>query len=118
MSFDLTKVDNQIDMLESSLQSQGIKCGHRGILDLGSKEWQDTPEKIKAIAYQSLIQDGWSEGGITDIMTRKYKHLSESTMQFTFKKLNEYAEKHPVEAEDSTSQSGMEIKKPSSKAKK
>ncbi len=89
-----------LSMLDGSVFSQGVKISHRQWLDMGSKEWSETSDKDKAAAYQAAKVTGWEEKAIRGLMLGVYGHLKESTLDMTFKLLEELVKLNPIEVEE------------------
>ena len=96
MSF---KILNKID---SSVNAQGIKVGYKEWLDFGSKEFSETPDEVKATAYQACIASGWTDEGIMKGLEEECVGFKEEVMQ---KKAIEILKKlsiqYPCEVENS-----------------
>ena len=92
-------IDNMINSLDGSIQSQGIKVGYRAWLDMGSEEYGNTPPKVQAAAYQAAQVTGWGDEALIDIMLVKHKHLTEHLMAYTIECLKDLAKHHPFEVE-------------------
>lgn len=89
------------EMLDGDINSQGLKIGHRAWLDLGSKEWESTTEAQKAAAYQIATGiKGWEPARLANMMLVKYKHMRQSTIDLTFKLLEEWSQQFPLPIED------------------
>jgi len=86
--------------LDGSVQSQGIKASFKDWLDIGSEEWQKTPDKVKAAAYQAAKVCGWRDEGLKQLILNQLTPRSdEFTAEFTLDILKKLAATYPVEQE-------------------
>ena len=93
-------IDHIINSLDGSVQGQGIKIGYRAWLDMGSKEFGETPDRIKAAAYQAAKVTDWADDALVDLMIEKHPHLSEHIVRYTIESLQEWAKEFPCEIEE------------------
>lgn len=89
--------DAVIDSINGSVQSQGIKVNIENWLVIGCKEYDETPDEVKAYAYQAAHLTGWTDMSLTNAVSRKYPHLDADMLQFVFDNLKELSEKHKLE---------------------
>lgn len=86
--------------LNSSVQSQGIKVDFRAWLDMGSQEWKETPEKVKAYAYQAAKVCGWTDAGLKKIILDEFTPRVDDFMaNVTMDTLQALAEQFPAKVE-------------------
>ena len=89
-----------IASLNGSVHSQGIKIDICSWLDIGSKEWQDTDAKLKAGAYQAAKVCGWTDQGLTAIITSQYgPRIDQFMADVTIETLRDLAKEYPIEVE-------------------
>jgi hypothetical protein len=86
-------------MLNGCVQAQGIKVNIENWLVMGSREWNETPDNIKAWAYQAAGVTGWSNEALVRIVTDKYKHIDEEMAQITINLLKDLSSEHKLEVE-------------------
>lgn len=89
-----------VNSLNGSVHSQGVKVDHRAWLDMGSADWQSTPDKVKAAAYQAAKVCGWTDVGLKVIITNQFgPRVDEFMAQITIDTLKELAEQYPIPVE-------------------
>ena len=94
-------IEHMFSSLDGDVYAQGLTIGHRAWLDMGSEEWQQTPDASKAAAYQIATKiGGWDEARIKEMVLRRYKHLKESILDLTLESLKELSLLHPLHIED------------------
>jgi len=101
-----------LSMLDGSVQSQGLAVSHRDWLDMGSESWGDTPDNVKAAAYQAAHLTGWDDARLRQIMLHAYTHLTDHLMDTTMECLRGLAMKFPLHVEaDSEKPVEVEIRR-------
>lgn len=89
---------NRLNSINGSVQSQGIKVNYKNWLDLSTKEWKETPDKVKAAAYQAAKLCGWKDEGLkTAIMS--LPHIDQFIADATIETLKVLADKFPLPTE-------------------
>lgn len=88
-----------VAQLDGAVQSQGVRVGARAWIDIGSKEWDATPEQVRAAAYQAAGITGWSDGAIGDIVLSAFPFITPACWEYTLKLLQDLAKKYPVSVE-------------------
>lgn len=89
-----------INALNGSVQSQGIRVDVRDWLDIGSKGWRTTSEKVKAAAYQAAKVTGWTDKGLHALMLKEFApRIDEFQADLTLEILQDFEKKYPVEQE-------------------
>jgi hypothetical protein len=86
-----------IDTIDGNIQSQGIKVRFPAWMVIGSPEWEITPERIKAYAYQAAKTTGWSDESLINAVTAAYKHIDKHMAKFTIETLKILAEEYKLE---------------------
>lgn len=99
MSWELPKT-LVLETLDGNVQSQGIKVSHRDWLDMGSENWNKTPNNIKAFAYQAALSTGWCDDALIQNMISTYSHLDENVLKITLSDLQELSKKFPACSEE------------------
>lgn len=93
--------DVMLSILDGSVQSQGLKVGHRDWLDMGSANWNVVPDRIKALSYIAATKiGGWTDEALKTMMLKTYPHLKNFTMDFTIQTLQELVQKENITIED------------------
>lgn len=86
--------------LNGSVHSQGVKVDHVAWLDMGSKEWQTTPDKVKAAAYQAAKVCGWKDEGLKALMMKEFgPRIDHFMADVTIENLQELAAEYPIPVE-------------------
>lgn len=86
--------------LNGSVQSQGLKIDIKAWLDMGSQEWKDTENRVKAAAYQAAKVCGWTDAGLKAIIIGEYgPRIDQFMADVTIETLQDLAKEHPVEVE-------------------
>jgi hypothetical protein len=92
---------NAVSSLNGSVYSQGVKVDHRAWLDMGSKEWMDTSDELKAAAYQAAKVCGWTDDGLKNIIVSSFSpRIDHFTADVIIETLQELANKHPIPVEE------------------
>lgn len=99
MSEELINVKTVLSSLNGSVHSQGVKVNERAWLDMGSKDWAETPDAVKAAAFQAAKVTGWTEESIKDIMMECYPHIKEFLIDQTLETLRDLEQQFPCEVE-------------------
>lgn len=86
-----------IETLEGNVQSQGIKVKFSNWMVIGSEEWNETPDQIKAYAYQAAKVCGWSEESLKTLVVGVYKHIDKDMANFTISELEHLTKIYPLE---------------------
>lgn len=102
--------EHVLSSLDGDVNGQGIKINHRDWLDMGSESWVNTPENVKAAAFQAALATGWDVQQIKLILLQHYKHLKESTVNATIAILEEAAKKYPLAIEDVSKRPPIAVK--------
>lgn len=88
------------ETLNGAVQGQGVKVDVRHWLDMGSKEWKECPDEVKAAAYQAALLSGWTEQGLIRVMLSEFKpRVDEEWAKTTIATLKEMLESYPVVVE-------------------
>lgn len=83
-------------MLNGCIQAQGIKVNIENWLVMGSKEWDETPEKIKSYAYQAAGVTGWTDAGLKVILLNKCPHFDNDMCDVVLNLLKEWVAEYPL----------------------
>ncbi len=89
-----------ISTLDGNVQSQGIKARFPEWMVIGSPEWDQTPDKMKAYAYQAAKATGWSDKSLIEAVCSVYEHIDEFMAKFTLSVLEDLKKEYPLEVED------------------
>ena len=89
-----------VDIINGSVYSQGIKVRFPGWMVLGSKEWDETPNEIKAYAYQAVLATGWTKESLIKTVCALYNFIDEHMAEFTINLLNDLVKQYPLEVEE------------------
>lgn len=91
-------MNSVITALDSSVQGQGIRVSVRDWLDIGSEGWKNTPDKVKAAAYQAAKANGWTDKGLLALMVHEFgPRIDEDTAKFTLECLKDAEKEFPLE---------------------
>lgn len=86
-----------VQHLDSAVQSCGLKINCSQWLDIGSVEYPNTPDEIKAAAYQAAKLRGYQDQGILvamhELMGKRY---DDDTGKFVLNELKELATQNPA----------------------
>lgn len=83
--------------LNGAVQSEGLKVSVENWLDMGSVEWKNTPDKVKAYAYQAVKAKGWTDEGLISFMVGRFKpRIDESTARFAIEILTDLVKQYSV----------------------
>ena len=83
--------------LNGCVQAQGVKVNIENWLVMGSSEWSETPDKIKAWAYQAAIVTGWTDTALKMILNHKCSYMDEDMCNVVLGMLKEWAIEYPLE---------------------
>lgn len=86
-----------IDSINGNVEAQGVKAKFSAWMVMGSVEWENTSEEIKAYAYQAAIITGWSDKSLIEIVCNSYPFIDKNMAQFTIDLLQELKTKYPLE---------------------
>lgn len=85
-------------MLNGCVQAQGLKIDVDHWLVMGSKEWGNTPDEVKAWAYQAAIVTGWTDDALCQILKTKAPAIfTDEFCTVILSELKELAQKHRLE---------------------
>ena len=88
-----------IDTLDGCVNAQGIKVKFPAWMVMGSKEWDATPDQIKAYAYQAALVTGWSKDALMKAVCSVYDFVDIHAAQFTIDLLESLTKQYPLEIE-------------------
>jgi hypothetical protein len=88
-----------IDSLDGNIQAQGIKVRFPAWMVIGSLEWMETPEEIKAYAYQAALVTGWTNEALINAACAVYPHIDKHTAKFTIEHLIDLVKEFPLQVE-------------------
>lgn len=88
---------NPESSLNGCIQAQGFKVNIENWLVMGSAEWNETPDEIKAGAYQAAIITGWTDAALKMILNRKYSFMDDDMCNIVLNMLKEWAVQYPLE---------------------
>ncbi len=94
------KPEDVLASLDGNVHSQGVKIGHRAWLDLGSKEWDGTPDSVKAAAWQAAKVTGWQEETLKALMVDGYGHITDTTISMAISLLKSWESEYPLDVEN------------------
>lgn len=86
-----------IDSINGNIQAQGIKVRFPAWMVMGSPEWENTPEQIKAYAYQAATITGWSDEALVTAVCGAYQFIDKHMARFTIEVLQDLKTKYPLE---------------------
>jgi hypothetical protein len=93
-------IDHVLSALDGDVNSQGVRIGHRDWLDMGSEGFANTPEKVKAAAFQAATTVGaWEIERLKSLMVKRYPHITQHIMETAINILQSLAEQHPFVTE-------------------
>jgi hypothetical protein len=87
------------DTLNGCVQAQGVRVGIENWLIMGSPEWNETPDEVKAAAYQAAGVTGWTDAALKLIMQRKCPFMDEDMCSVVLNMLKEWAGEYPLEVQ-------------------
>lgn len=85
--------------LNGCVQSQGIRVNIENWLVMGSDEWNETPDQIKAWAYQAAGVTGWTDAALSLILTNKCPFMNDDMCVTILNMLKEWAAEYPLEVQ-------------------
>ena len=91
-----------INSINGSVQSQGIRVDVDAWLLIGSKEWEATPDEVKAYAYQAALATGWTDEALINAVVTNYSHLDRAMMEFVIEELHALKQAYPLETKTSS----------------
>jgi hypothetical protein len=94
-----TAFQRVIDTLDGCVNAQGIKVKFPAWMVMGSKEWDATPEQVKAYAYQAALVTGWTNKSLIAAVCSVYEFVDSHMANFTIELLEDLAKKYPLEVE-------------------
>lgn len=94
-----------IESIDGNVQAQGIKIRFPAWMVMGSAEWQETPEEIKAYAYQAAMTTGWTHRSLINAVCASYPHIDKHMAASTIDYLCFLAKEHTLEVEGKEKQS-------------
>lgn len=90
-----------VNFLDSAVQSMGLKISAAQWLDMGSAEYKNTPDEIKAAAYQAAVLKGFKRSGIlAAVKELAGKRYDDEVANFTVEMLKELSEKYPAKVQE------------------
>lgn len=90
---------NPESSLNGCVQSQGIKVSLENWLVMGSKEWEETPNEVKAWAYQAAGVTGWTDAAIRMILIKKCPWFDNDMCTVVLNLLKEWVEEYPLKVQ-------------------
>jgi hypothetical protein len=89
-----------IESINGNVQSQGIKVKFAAWMIMGSQEWNETPDQIKAYAYQAALVTGWTNQSLINTACGAYPHMDKYMAKFTIEHLVDLVKEHPLEIDE------------------
>lgn len=84
------------ETIDGNVQSKGVKIKFAGWMSIGSQEWEESSDQLKAHAYQAAIAAGWTNKTLSEVACAIYEHINKSTVEFTLSELMLLAKTHPI----------------------
>lgn len=84
-----------ITTIDGNVQSEGIKIRFPGWMVIGSSEWLESSDEIKAHAYQAAKKHGWSDESLVKSVVAVHQHIDRKMAEFTISELQEMSKSHP-----------------------
>lgn len=92
---------NQVlQSIQGNVHSQGVRVDIRAWLDPGSKEWGETPDEVKAAAYQAAQNCGWTDASLKANMMRSFGHIDSDLMDYVLKTLKDFSKEYPFSSKE------------------
>jgi len=95
-----TAFQRVIDTLDGCINAQGIKVKFPAWMVMGSKEWDATPDQIKAYAYQAALVTGWTDKSLIQAVCSVYEFIDAHAASFTIRLLEDLAKQYPLEVKE------------------
>ena len=83
--------------LNGCVQAQGVKVNIENWLVMGSPEWNETPDEVKAWAYQAAGVTGWTDAALKMILAHKCPFMDDDMCGVVLDMLKEWAVAYPLE---------------------
>ncbi len=94
-----------IDTLDGCVNAQGIKVKFPAWMVMGSKEWDATPDQIKAYAYQAAKVTGWTNESLVKAVCNVYEFVDVHMAKYTVSLLEDMTKQYPLEVENKKKES-------------
>jgi len=86
-----------IESINGNVQAQGIRIKFKNWMVMGSEEWNNTPDKIKAYAYQAALSTGWSDESLINAVCAVYEFIDKNRAKIIISLLSDMAKEYPLE---------------------